>query len=69
MWGTSIDDQRDGGVVAYLHHLRSARQEVQDPVVQGRVQAQCPEFSDELGRYYGVDEQHSYISIFLVQVG
>ena len=69
-----IEDQRSGGVVSYLHHLGAARQEVQDPVAQGRVQNQGPELNDELGRYYGVEccaivnVQHSYIGIPLVQM-
>jgi hypothetical protein len=33
-------DQHSGGVVDYLHHLRSAHQEVRDPVVQGAILTQ-----------------------------
>jgi hypothetical protein len=29
-----------GSVVSYLHHLGTARQEVQDPVAQGGIQTQ-----------------------------
>jgi hypothetical protein len=42
------------GLVAFLHHLESARQKVQDPVAQNRVQTQGPKLCDELGGYYGV---------------
>jgi hypothetical protein len=48
----SVEDQRSGGVVSYLHHLGVARQEVQDPVAQGGVETQGPELDDELGGYY-----------------
>ena len=74
-WGTHVEDQGSGGVVAYLHHLGSAHQEFRDPVAQGGVQTQGPEFSDELGGKYAieggviVDEQHSFIGVSLVQVG
>ena len=44
-----------GDVVSYLHHLGADRQEVQDPVAQGGVQAQGLELSDVLGGYYGVE--------------
>jgi hypothetical protein len=63
--GPCIEDQCGVGVVAYPHHLGSARQEVQEPVAQG---------SDEFGGHYGVrswavvDEQHS-LSGPLDQVG
>ena len=40
MWGPSVEEQQSGEVVAYLHHLGAARQEVQDPVAQGGVQTQ-----------------------------
>ena len=40
-------------VVSYLQHLGAARQEVQDPVVQGWVQTQGPEL--KVGGYYGVE--------------
>ena len=49
LWGPSVEDQRGGDVVTYLHHLGMARQEVQDPVAQGRVQTQVPELNDDLG--------------------
>ena len=32
-----------------------ARQKVQDPFAQGRVQTQGPKLKDELGEYYGVE--------------
>jgi hypothetical protein len=35
LWDPSVEDQRTGDVVSYLHHLGMARQEVQDPVAQG----------------------------------
>ena len=54
LWGPSVEDQRGGDVVAYLHHLGAARQEVQDPVAQGRVETQGLELNDEFGGYYGV---------------
>ena len=38
----SVEDQRSGGDVSYLHHLGASCQEVQDPVAQGRVQTQGP---------------------------
>jgi hypothetical protein len=37
LWGPCVEDQLDRGVVAYLHHLGSAHQEIQDPVAQGRI--------------------------------
>ena len=55
LWVPCVEDQRSGGVVAYLHYLGAARQEVQDPVAQGGVHTQCPELNDELGGYYGVE--------------
>ena len=54
-WGPSVEDQRSGDVVSYLHHLGAARQEVQDPVAQGGVQTQGLILDDELGGYYGVE--------------
>jgi hypothetical protein len=42
-------------VEVLFRNLGVARQEVQDPVAQGRVQAQGPELNDELGGYYGVE--------------
>ena len=54
LWGPCVEDQRGRGVVTYLHHLGSARQEVQDQVAQGGVQTQGPKLSDELGGHYGV---------------
>ena len=35
--GPCVEEQRSGGVIAYLHHLGAAHQEVQDPVAQGEV--------------------------------
>jgi hypothetical protein len=32
VWGPSVDDQKSGDVVSYLHHLVAARQKVQDPI-------------------------------------
>jgi hypothetical protein len=40
LWGPSVEDQWGGEVVSYPHHLVAARQEVQDPVAQGWVEAQ-----------------------------
>ena len=37
------------------HHLGAARQEIEDPVAEGGVQAQGPELGDELGWDYGVE--------------
>ena len=47
LWGPSVEDQR-GGVITYPHYLGVARQEVQDPVAQGRVETQGLELDDEL---------------------
>jgi hypothetical protein len=55
LWCPCVEDQQSGGVVSYLHHLEATHQEVQHPVVQGRVQTQGPELNDELGGYYGVE--------------
>jgi hypothetical protein len=55
LWGLRVEDQHSGGVVAYLHHLGSARQEIQDQVVQRGVQTQGSELSDELGGHYDVE--------------
>ena len=49
LWGPSVEDQRSGDVVSYLHHLGAACQEGQDPVAQGGVQTQGLELNDELG--------------------
>ena len=35
LWGPSVEDQRSGDVVSYLHSLGAACQEVQDPVALG----------------------------------
>ena len=51
LWGPSVEDQRNGDVVSYLHHLGAARQEVQDPIAQGRVETQGLRLNDELGGY------------------
>ena len=70
--GPSVEDQRSGDVVSYLHHLGAARQEGQDSIAQGGVETKL---NDELGGYYGVEclaivnKQHSYIGIPLVQMG
>jgi hypothetical protein len=55
LWGLSVEDQRSGDVVSYLHHLGVARQRVQDPVAQGGVKTQGLELNDEFGGYYGVE--------------
>ena len=55
LWGPCVVDQRSGGVVSCHHHLRAARQEVQDPVAQSGVQTQSPTLNEELGGYYGVE--------------
>ena len=34
LWGPSVEGQRSGDVVSYLHHLGVVRQEVQDPIAQ-----------------------------------
>jgi hypothetical protein len=74
-WGPSVEDQRGGDVVSYLHHLGETHQKVQDPVAQGWVETQGLKLNDEFRRYHGVEclavvnEQHSYIGIFLVQMG
>ena len=53
--GPSVEDQRSGSVVSYVHHLGVAHQEVQDPVAQGGVQTQSLKLNDELEGYYGVE--------------
>jgi hypothetical protein len=53
--GAPVLSISEGGVVSYLHYLRAARREVQDPVAQGGVQTQGPELNDDLGVYYGVE--------------
>ena len=53
--GATVEDQRSGYVVSYLHHLGSARQDVQDPVAQGGVETQGLKLNDELGGYYSVE--------------
>ena len=40
LWGPSVEGQQSGDFVSYLHHLRAARQIVQDPVAQGGVESQ-----------------------------
>jgi hypothetical protein len=54
LWGPSVEDQWGGDVVTYPHHLGAARQEVQYPVAQGRVETQGLRLDDEFGGYYGV---------------
>ena len=49
--GPSVEGQRNGDVVFYLHHLGTARQKVQDPIAQGRVETQGLQLDDELGGY------------------
>jgi hypothetical protein len=44
-----------GTHVVRIREVEVARQEVQDPVAQGRVQTQGPKLNDELGGYYGVE--------------
>ena len=34
----SVEDQRSGDVVSYIHHLGAAYQEVHDPIAQGGVE-------------------------------
>ena len=53
----SVGHQHSGGVVAYLHRLGAAHQEVQDPVAHGGVQTQGHGLNDwmVLGGYYGVE--------------
>jgi hypothetical protein len=53
--GPSVEDQRSGGVVSYLHHLGAAHHEIQDPNAQGAVETQDLKLSDELGGYKGVE--------------
>ena len=55
LWGPSVEDQRSGDVVSYLHHLGETRQEVQDLVAQGGVDTQGLKLNDEFGAYYGVE--------------
>jgi hypothetical protein len=55
--GLSVEVQQSGGVVSYLRHLGATRQEVQDPVAQSGVATQGLELNDELGGYYGVEEE------------
>jgi hypothetical protein len=38
LWGPSVEGQRSGDVVSYLHQLGAARQKVQDPIAQGGVE-------------------------------
>ena len=37
LWGPSVEDQRSGDVVSYIHHLGAACQKVQDPIAQDGV--------------------------------
>ena len=50
--GPRVEGQHGRGVVANSYHLWSARREVQDLVLKGRVQSQGPELGDELGGHY-----------------
>jgi hypothetical protein len=54
-WGPSVDDQRSGYVVSYIHHLWVARQEVQDPIAHVGVETQGLKLNDVFGGYYGVE--------------
>ena len=51
LWGPSVEGQRSGDVVSYLHHLGTARQKVQDPIAQGGVETQGLQLDNELGGY------------------
>ena len=55
LWDPSVEDQRSGDAVSYLHHLGVARQEDQDPIAQGRVETQGLKLNDELGGYYDLE--------------
>jgi hypothetical protein len=44
-WGPSVEDQRSGDVVSYLHHLGAALQDVHDPIAQGGVETQGLSYS------------------------
>ena len=37
LWGPSVEDQRIGDVVSYLHHLGADGQKVQELIEQGGV--------------------------------
>ena len=66
--GPSVEEQRGGDVVASPHHLGAARQEVQDPFAQDRVENQGLKLNDEFGGYYGVakitEAGVSYLPLF-----
>ena len=49
LWGHSVEGQRSGDVVSYFHHLGVARQNVQDPIVEGEVETQGLQLDDKLG--------------------
>jgi hypothetical protein len=55
LWGPSVEGQRSGDVVYYLHHQGAARQKVQDSIAQGRVETQGLQLDNELGGHYGVE--------------
>jgi hypothetical protein len=55
LWVPSVEGQRSGDAVSYLHHLGAACQKVQDPIAQGRVETQGFQLNDDLGWYYGVE--------------
>ncbi len=40
LWGSYVQGDGVGGELAYFHHLRSASEEVQDPVTEWRVKAE-----------------------------
>ena len=46
LWGPCVEGQRGVGDVAYLPHLGSARQEVQDPVCKGVIKAKGGYFKE-----------------------
>ncbi len=52
--GASVESQGGGFRAAYPHSLRSAHQEVQDPVTDGGVEPRVSELGDKLGGHSGV---------------
>ena len=55
LWGPSVEDQRGGDVISYLHHQGAAHQKVQDPVAQDGGSDPGPELNVKLGGYYGIE--------------
>ena len=53
--GPSVECQRGGDAVSYLHHQVAAREKSQDLTAQGGVEDQGIQLDDELGGYYGVE--------------